>query len=164
MAVLVANSQPITVHAVEYSSPTIVKPNLNLPCVIKPTALEQVLGYTSFAFAGLSNAYNQVWVAEPSVFGNGTGFWETNSWKRKYADFDNGDLSSAFPGSKSVLIGFTDGFHATNVGRNLGISTGTLLLDGNDKRKWLRFASGWVIYGLTSHFSYNKIRFGSFKS
>lgn len=47
-------------------------------------------------------------------FGLGNKFWDNRlSWKNKYKDWDNGDKSAAFMGSKTWLVMFTDGFHLT---------------------------------------------------
>ena len=47
-------------------------------------------------------------------FGREREFWNyKESWKRKYSDFDGGDHSAAFIGSKTWLVMFTDGFHLT---------------------------------------------------
>lgn len=47
-------------------------------------------------------------------FGEGNPFWDyKTSWKNKYKDFDGGDKSAAFPGSKTWLVFLTDGYHLT---------------------------------------------------
>ncbi len=47
-------------------------------------------------------------------WGKGKRFWDVKtSWKNKYKNFDGGDLSAAFPGSKTWLVFLTDGFHLT---------------------------------------------------
>jgi len=33
------------------------------------------------------------------------------SWKNKYKNWDEGDTRPAFFGSKTIFVGFTDGFH-----------------------------------------------------
>jgi hypothetical protein len=39
-------------------------------------------------------------------------WWDARtSWKRKYKDYDGGDQSAAFPGSKGWLVLFTDFWH-----------------------------------------------------
>jgi hypothetical protein len=50
----------------------------------------------------------------------GTGqFWDNSiSCKNKYKDFDAGDLRPKFIGSKTALVGFTDGYHLTNLVSN----------------------------------------------
>ena len=47
-------------------------------------------------------------------WGKGKKFWDVKtSWKNKYKNFDGGDKSAAFPGSKTWLVSLTDGFHLT---------------------------------------------------
>ena len=45
-------------------------------------------------------------------YGAGHPFWDySTSWKRKYKDYDHGDMRDAFPFSKTALVMFTDGNH-----------------------------------------------------
>lgn len=48
----------------------------------------------------------------------------TTSWKRKYRDYDAGDLRPAYFGSKSFLVGITDMFHLTRSIDHLSLYTG----------------------------------------
>lgn len=52
---------------------------------------------------------------ETSVFNGKTGFFGKDSWKRKYKDFDKGDLRERFFGSKTFLVWTTDGWHLFDV-------------------------------------------------
>ncbi len=66
----------------------------------------------------------------------GTGkFWDSKiSWKNKYRDFDNGDIRAKFVGSKSVFVGFTDGYHLTNlISHTANIATFTIALNTKEK-------------------------------
>lgn len=62
-------------------------------------------------------------------YGKDDPFWDLSlGSKRKYKDFDNGDLSAAFPGSKTVFVGFTDGYHGTNMGQTMCYVGGALII------------------------------------
>jgi hypothetical protein len=66
----------------------------------------------------------------------GTGkFWDNKiSWKNKYKDFDNGDTRAKYPGSKTVFVGFTDGYHLTNlISNTANIATFTIALNTREK-------------------------------
>ena len=68
--------------------------------------------YVCQFLAGSADGVNQSLVHH--YLGMGTRFWDfQNSWKNKYKDYDHGDLRPAFLGSKSVFVGFTDGYHLT---------------------------------------------------
>lgn len=61
--------------------------------------------------------------------GVGDPFWDYEvSWIRKYRDYTNGDERAAFPLSKGVLIGFTDGYHGSNMGQTMSYVGGGLIL------------------------------------
>jgi len=77
-------------------------------------------------------------------YGVGKPFWDNHtSWKRKYKDYDNGDLRAKFFLSKSVLVGATDGFHMTrSVSRMATLATiGIVAGDWKDYPKGQR----WLI-------------------
>ena len=39
-------------------------------------------------------------------------WWDASvSWKNKYRDYDRGDTRARFPGSKTILVAFTDAWH-----------------------------------------------------
>lgn len=62
--------------------------------------------------AGAADGTNQAIIHHG--LGAGNKFWDQSvSWKNKYRDFDNGDTRAAFPGSKTIFVAFTDGFHLT---------------------------------------------------
>lgn len=68
-------------------------------------------------------------------WGTGHPFWDHSlSWKNKYKDFDGGDQRPAYPGSKNVLVAFTDGYHLTNFISNQA-NFGTLCFALSSKEK-----------------------------
>ncbi len=68
--------------------------------------------YSLQTVAGFADGTNQAIIHHG--LGAGHPFWDqTVSWKNKYRDFDAGDKRAAFPGSKTYLVAFTDGFHLT---------------------------------------------------
>ena len=58
-----------------------------------------------------------------------------NSWKRKYRNYDAGDLRPAFPGAKTWLVGFTDGNHMTR-GVSRIFMTGSIFIAMGEKDNW----------------------------
>ena len=73
--------------------------------------------------SGFADGTNQAIVHHR--LGQGKAFWDfKTSWKRKYKNFDGGDLRPRFPGSKTVFVGATDGFHLTRaIQRSADIAT-----------------------------------------
>jgi hypothetical protein len=62
------------------------------------------------AISGAADGVNQAIVHHE--LGRGDQFWDfKESWKNKYRNYDEGDERPAFFCSKSLLVGFTDGFH-----------------------------------------------------
>lgn len=75
---------------------------------------QEVKSYILVGIAGAADGTNQAIVYHK--LGQGHSFWDFNtSWKRKYRNFDAGDKRAAFPGSKTILVGFTDGNHLTRL-------------------------------------------------
>jgi hypothetical protein len=68
-------------------------------------------------------------------WGKGHAYWDNEiSWKNKYKDYDGGDLRPAYPGSKTALVAFTDGYHLTNfVTNQANIATLCFALSSKDK-------------------------------
>ena len=66
------------------------------------------------AIAGSADAVNQRIVA--GSFRKNSQFWTMAlSWKNKYKNYDAGDTRAAFLGSKTIFVGFTDGYHLTRL-------------------------------------------------
>ncbi len=78
----------------------------------KPTKKE-IIGYSCFALAGVSNGFNQA--IEHHSYGLGNPYVDiAESYKRKYKDFEAGNLDEAYVGSKTFLVWTTDAFHLSN--------------------------------------------------
>lgn len=85
----------------------------------------------------------------------GDPFWDYKiSYKRKYADYDNGDMSAAFPGSKTILVGFTDGYHGTRLGETMCYIGGALCIAFSDIKNYdkplLAIAKKLLLYGIAN--------------
>lgn len=92
----------------------------------KPTKSE-MMGYTALAFSGASYGFNQA--IEHHGYGKGNNFVDiTVSFKRKYRDYDAGDLRQAYFGSKNILAFTTDAFHLTNTLDKGFLTTGVVFL------------------------------------
>lgn len=96
-------------------------------------------------------------------WGKGHQFWDNQiSWKNKYKDYDNGDTRAKFIGSKSVLVGFTDGYHLTNlISNTANIATLSFAIGSKEGRNWKVIAKKVLIGAVANraafHLSYNKI-------
>lgn len=122
-----------------------------------------MIGYTLMGLAGIANGFGETLDAEPNYFGNGDGWWEANSWKRKYKDYDGGDHREAYIGSKSILAWTTDADHFFPAVQKACLVSGTASLTIGEKLTWKtvkRLAVGWIVYGMTSHSTYNWLRYG----
>lgn len=75
---------------------------------------------------------------QASHWGKGNQFWDNQiSWKNKYKDFDNGDKRAKFIGSKTVFVGFTDGYHLTNlISNTANIATLSFAIGSKEGRNW----------------------------
>lgn len=74
-------------------------------------------------------------------------FWDPSiSWRNKYK---NGDpsLGEAFPGSSTIFVAATDGYHATVAGRNLMITTSICL--SPQTKGWKPLLKKTILYTLT---------------
>ena len=70
--------------------------------------------YGAQLIAGAADGMNQALVYHGALKGHP--FWDySTSWKRKYKNYDAGDLRPRFPGSKTWLVGITDGNHLTRM-------------------------------------------------
>ena len=78
----------------------------------KPTKKE-IIGYSCFALAGVSNGFNQA--IEHHSYGLGNSYVDiSESYKRKYKDYAAGNFNEAYFGSKTFLVWTTDAFHLSN--------------------------------------------------
>jgi len=96
-------------------------------------------------------------------WGKGRQFWDVKlSWKNKYKDFDGGDKSARFWGSKSVFVAFTDGYHLTrSIDRtamllSVGINSGELK-EYEKKDRWKVVLKKMAISGIFNRLAFNII-------
>jgi len=91
----------------------------------KPTKREK-LSYVAFSLSGVANGFNQA--IEHHSYGLGNPYVDiTESYKRKYKNYDAGDLKEAYFGSKTFLVWTTDAFHLTNMLDKGFLVTGVVL-------------------------------------
>jgi len=96
-------------------------------------------------------------------WGKGKSFWDVRtSWKNKYKDFDGGDKSARYWGSKTIFVAFTDGFHLTRmIDRSamvfsVGISAGELT-KYKKKDCWKIIAKKAILSGISNKIAFNII-------
>lgn len=81
-------------------------------------------------------------------------FWNYNTgWKRKYKNFDAGDLRARYFLSKSVLVAGTDGWHATKAGSRLGM-TATIIIDETNYKSWRKILRKSIIVSVANRFGF----------
>ena len=91
----------------------------------KPTKREAI-SYGAFTLSGVANGFNQA--IEHHNYGMGNNFVDiTESYKRKYKNYDAGDYREAYWGSKTFLVWTTDAFHLTNMIDRGFMATGIVL-------------------------------------
>lgn len=92
-------------------------------------------------------------------------FWDNSiSWKNKYKDWDGGDHRAKFPGSKTVLVGFTDGYHLTNLISNAAnIGTLAVALGGKEKKDLKTIAKKVLISVVANRAAYYVAYYKTFK-
>lgn len=112
----------------------------------------EILPAASMFVAGALNGVNQDLLFHYHEFQNtfpnaNPEFWDPDiSWRNKY---ENGDPAQgeAFPGSSTIFVAATDGYHATVAGRNLMITTSICL---SPKTKgWKPFVKRTLLYSLS---------------
>jgi hypothetical protein len=96
-------------------------------------------------------------------WGKGKPFWDVQtSWKNKYKDWDTGDKSARYFGSKTIFVAFTDGFHLTRmIDRSamlvsVGISAGELSTYPK-KDRWKVVLKKMAISGISNRIAFNLI-------
>lgn len=91
----------------------------------KPTKKE-ALSYGAFTISGVAYGFNQA--IEHHSYGIGNPYVDiTKSYKRKYKNYDTGDFTEAYIGSKTFLAWTTDAFHLTNTIDKGFLTTGIVL-------------------------------------
>jgi hypothetical protein len=94
-------------------------------------------------------------------WGKGKPFWDAQtSWKNKYKDWDAGDRSERYFGSKTIFVAFTDGFHLTRMfDRNaMYFSVGISAWELNQYKKkdrWKIVAKKALLSGITNRLAFN---------
>lgn len=133
----------------------------------RKTFWKDFAGYAILATAGAANGMRDAYVAEPSIFqsrfgASKNGWFGSESWRNKYKN-GNPDDGEKFLGSTSILAPTTDFYHFSGAMRTTGLIAGTTLITiGEKKPFWhyvLKVTAGGVVYGLSSHVSYNMLRF-----
>lgn len=77
------------------------------------------ISFVSMAISGIADGYSQAIAFHH--YGRGNQYRDIElSFKNKYNDFDNGDLSPAFFGSKTFLVAFTDAYHKNRMIDHVG--------------------------------------------
>lgn len=83
--------------------------------------------------AGAADGANQAIVYHGA--GKGSHFWDySTSWKNKYRNYPT-DQRASFPGSKTWLVGITDGNHLTRM-INRSFSLGSVMIAMNKGERW----------------------------
>jgi hypothetical protein len=113
---------------------------------------KEILPISTMFLAGAVNGLNQDLLFHYSEFQNtfpnaDPQFWDPAlSWRNKYK---NGDPAQgeAFPGSSTIFVAATDGYHATVAARNIMITTSIVL--SSRTFKWKPFLKRTAIYSLS---------------
>lgn len=134
---------------------------------LKPTKRE-MLSYPTLIISGISNGVREGNAA--LHFGSGSKFTDyRNSWKNKYRDYDNGDMSAAYPGSKTYLAFTTDLYHLSGTANKTFLTLGILfntwdlrneLKEGKGKRGLIilrRLLYGSISYNVPFAITYNNL-------
>ena len=102
--------------------------------------------------AGSADGINQA--IQVHGLGKGQPFWDyQTSWKRKYKDYDNGDLRAAYLFSKSALVAGTDGYHLTRF-VNRSTVMFTMIIDKTDIKSWRAVLRKLIIASLANRFGF----------
>lgn len=96
-------------------------------------------------------------------WGGGKEFWDVKtSWKNKYKDFDNGNTDARFWGSKTIFVGFTDGFHLTRMidrtAMLLSVAISTADMRQYEKKdRWKVVAKKMILSAVSNRLAFNLI-------
>jgi hypothetical protein len=113
------------------------------------------------AIAGTADGLHEL--INTQRFKKGDPFWDERiSWKNKYDDFDGGDKSAAFFGSKTIFVGFTDGYHLTNSINRLFTLAGIGIAGGelkcyDKKDRWKVVAKKIIISAIANRIAFNVV-------
>lgn len=113
---------------------------------------KDLLIYTLQFIAGAADGANQAIVYHHA--GIGTHFWDYNtSWKNKYKDYDHDHVTAAFPFSKSLLVGLTDGNHLTRM-INRSFSLGSVMIAMSEGERWSEIIKEILISSLINRLGF----------
>ena len=89
-------------------------------------------------------------------------YWNPQiSWKNKYSDWDNGDTSEKYFGSKTFLVWTTDAKHLLSLTSNMSLIGSTCVITIGEKRPWWHYAIDLAASGIARsagfHLTYNLI-------
>lgn len=120
---------------------------------IKPLIEKKdILIYALQFIAGAADGANQAIVYHHA--GIGTHFWDYNtSWKNKYKDYDHDHVTAAFPFSKSLLVGLTDGNHLTRM-INRSFSLGSVMIAMSEGERWSEIIKEILISSLINRLGF----------
>jgi site-specific DNA-methyltransferase (adenine-specific) len=124
--------------------------------VTKPVIEKQdVIIYSLQFLGGLADGMNQALVYHGALKGHP--FWDySTSWKRKYKDYDHGDLRAAFPGAKTWAVGITDGNHLTR-GINRGASIISVGIAMSENKKWYQIVKKAIIASIINRIGFTLV-------
>lgn len=113
--------------------PNLLKATAN-EFTIKPLfEKKDILIYSLQFIAGMADGANQAIIYHAA--GKGSHFWDySTSWKNKYRNYPT-DQRAAFPGSKTWLVGITDGNHLTRM-VNRSFSLGSVMIAMSKGERW----------------------------
>jgi len=115
-----------------------------------------VIALAFFAMAGLASAAKDKMLFHyyKSIFKRfkNQQFWNPSiSWKNKYKDYNKGDLRAKFPLSKTVLVGFTDGFHLMKLVSEVSLFAGFAVIGYGIQE------SSNIVYTVSAYLTYKAV-------
>lgn len=123
---------------------------------------EDVIIYALQFIGGAADGMNQALVYHHALAGHS--FWDYNtSWKRKYRNYDKGDMRAAFPGAKTWSVALTDGNHATR-GVNRASSVVSVAIAMSEHDKWYEIIKEAIIGSLINRIAFSIVYDHIFKT
>lgn len=130
---------------------------------------KSALGFGVAFIGGMNNGLNQTLVnhytqfkeAHPNINDQ---YWDPSiSWKNKYKNFDGGDFSENYIGSKTFMVWTTDAYHLTSQLSNASIISSTCIITIGKKRKWWEYGTDILITGLARSAGFHLVYSGIYK-
>jgi hypothetical protein len=113
---------------------------------------KDLLIYGLQLISGAADGANQAIVYHGA--GKGRHFWDYNtSWKNKYKDYDHGNTNAAFFGSKTFLVGITDGNHLTRM-INRSFSLGSMMIAMHQSNSWSQIIKKAIIASVVNRIGF----------